>query len=324
MRFVIFGTGAVGGVLAGALVESGADVVAVARGLQFETLKTGDLTLHTPHRSFSVPVPVVSDPNQIVFADEDVILLTVKSQDTRSAMTSLLSVAEPTIPVVAVQNGVANERTLSRVFRNVYGAVVMMPTTFVEPGQVSVYGDPRYGTIDIGRYPGGSDTLATKIATYLTAANFDSRAIADIMRWKYGKLVGNLTNSIEAVCGLGTRGGELGKLIGIEGRDVLEAAGIDYISEEEEDRRRSGNVELSDAGGVARQGASSWQSLARGSGSIETDYLNGEIGLLGRLHGIPTPANDLIQELANRVARSKSAPGSITEEEVLAMLERRR
>ena len=28
---------------------------------------------------------------------------------------------------------------------------------------------------------------------------------------------------------------------------------------------------------------------------METDYLNGEIALLGRLHGIPTPVNEALQ-----------------------------
>ena len=53
--------------------------------------------------------------------------------------------------------------------------------------------------------------------------------------------------------------------------------------------------------GVRREGGSSWQSLARGPGSIEADYLNGEIVLLGRLHGVPTPANELFQRLAGQV-----------------------
>ena len=48
---------------------------------------------------------------------------------------------------------------------------------------------------------------------------------------------------------------------------------------------------MHDIGGRRRGGGSSWQSLARGTGTIETDYLNGEIVLLGRLHGVPTPVN---------------------------------
>jgi 2-dehydropantoate 2-reductase len=51
--------------------------------------------------------------------------------------------------------------------------------------------------------------------------------------------------------------------------------------------------------------------VQRGTGSIETDFLNGEIVLLGRLHGVPTPVNAAVQALANRIARERLAPGSL-------------
>ncbi|MGH9228389.1 MAG: ketopantoate reductase C-terminal domain-containing protein, partial [Acidimicrobiales bacterium] len=69
-----------------------------------------------------------------------------------------------------------------------------------------------------------------------------------------------------------------------------------------------------------RQGGSSWQSLARGLRSVETDYLTGEIVLLGRLHRVPTPVNDLLQRLANRMAAEGRPPGSVAAEDVLARL----
>ena len=44
--------------------------------------------------------------------------------------------------------------------------------------------------------------------------------------------------------------------------------------------------------------------------------MNGEIVLLGRLHGVPVPANSAVQELGNRVVRDNLAPGSVTIEEL--------
>ena len=322
MRFVVYGIGAVGGALAAALSGSGADVIAIARGRQLESLQNGPIVLHSPAGSVSIALRSVAGPEHADLEDGDVVLLTVKSQHTAQVAADLAATADRDIPIICFQNGVANEPTLLRLFRRVYGAVVMMPTTYVEPGQVSVYGQPRHGIIDIGRFPGGVDDLTGQVSAALTAANFDSRPIPDIMRWKYGKLVGNLTNAIEAICGLGTRGGDLGRMVTEEGVRVLDGAGIAYASEAEEDERRGENVELDLAGGIPRRGASSWQSLARGSGSIETDYLNGEISLLGRLHDIATPANDIVQTLALETARSGAAPGSIPEREILDMLAR--
>jgi 2-dehydropantoate 2-reductase len=54
------------------------------------------------------------------------------------------------------------------------------------------------------------------------------------------------------------------------------------------------------------------QSLKRGAGSIETDYLNGEIVLLGRLHGVPTPLNAALCALSQVLIDSGAGPGSLT------------
>ena len=52
----------------------------------------------------------------------------------------------------------------------------------------------------------------------------------------------------------------------------------------------------------------------------ETDFLNGEIVLLGRVHGVPTPVNEVLQRLANRMAAAGDAPGSLTVEQVEALV----
>ncbi|HEY2288497.1 MAG TPA: ketopantoate reductase C-terminal domain-containing protein, partial [Streptosporangiaceae bacterium] len=82
---------------------------------------------------------------------------------------------------------------------------------------------------------------------------------------------------------------------------------------------RGDQVQIAPANGARRGGGSSWQSLTRGTGSIEADYLNGEIVLLGREHGVPTPVNELLQRLANQFARDRRAPGSITDGELAAL-----
>ena len=56
--------------------------------------------------------------------------------------------------------------------------------------------------------------------------------------------------------------------------------------------------------GRPRAGGSTWQSVARGAGSVETDYLNGEIVLLGRQFGVATPVNALLQHSRGRRSRA--------------------
>jgi 2-dehydropantoate 2-reductase len=130
------------------------------------------------------------------------------------------------------------------------------------------------------------------------------------MRWKYAKLLMNLANAAEALCGHeDPDAGELARRARSEGAAVLRAAGVDVASREEDRERRGDLLTPRPIGGRPRRGGSSWQSLQRGTGSIETDYLNGEIVLLGRQHDVPTPVNALLQRAANDAARRGLRPG---------------
>jgi 2-dehydropantoate 2-reductase len=53
---------------------------------------------------------------------------------------------------------------------------------------------------------------------------------------------------------------------------------------------------------------------------VETDHLNGEIVLLGRLANIPTPVNALLQQAMAEAARARAAPGSVSPDVLLARL----
>ena len=317
MRFVVYGAGGIGGVLGGLLHRRGHPVVLIARGPHYEAIASGGLRLETPASAETLDVPVISHPSALAFEDGDVVLLAMKSQDTVAALAAL----PPGVPIVCVQNGVANEREALRRFGDVYGVCVMCPTNFLSPGVVQAYSSPTPGILDLGRYPSGTDDLAGRVAEAFVEAGFASEPRPDIMRWKHGKLLMNLGNAIEALCGPAARGaGTLAALTRSEGAAVLRAAGIDFVSDAEDTARRGDLLSMHPISGERRGGGSTWQSLQRGTGSIETDYLNGEIVLLGRLHDVPTPVNALLQRLANRAAADGLPPGSMAEEDVLAQL----
>ena len=315
MRFVVHGAGGIGGVIAARLHQSGHDVVAIARGAHLDAWRARGLRLQTPDEDVVLPVPVVAHPNELKLTADDVVLLTMKSQDTVAAIADL----SPDVAVVCVQNGVANEREALRRFARVYGVCVMMPTNFVDAGVVQAQSSPITGLLDIGRYPDGLDDTAEAVSAALRTSTFESVPRPDIMRWKHAKLLMNLGNAVQALCEPGgTR--ELNEMIRDEGAAALAAAGISFASDEEDKARRGDLMTMKPIAGSMRGGGSTWQSFARGTGSIETDHLNGEIVLLGRLHGVLTPANALIQRLAKDAARRRVPPGSTTASEVLALL----
>ncbi|GII03997.1 2-dehydropantoate 2-reductase [Planobispora takensis] len=315
MRYIVVGAGAVGGTIGGRLFQAGHEVLLVARGAHHDALKSGGLRLITPGSTQTLDIPVTREPVRL--RDDDVLILSVKSQDTVAA----LDPWPRDVPVVCAQNGVANERMALRRFARVYGMCVWLPATHLEPGVVAAYGAPKSGLLQLGRYPDGVDALAGKIAADLSKSSFVGLAVPDVMRWKYAKLLGNLGNAYEALCGRASGGEEIMKRVRAEGRAVLDAAGIGYASPEEERARRGDEVDLRPIEGTERGGGSSWQSLARSSGSIETDYLNGEIVLLGRELGVPAPANEVLRREADRAAREHLPPGSMSPESLAALID---
>lgn len=316
MRFVVVGAGAIGGLVGSRLTQAGHDVVLVARGRHGRLIADHGLAVIDPDGEAVVRMPVVDDLARLSFGSDDIVLLAVKSQHTARATDEILRTGDSGIPVVCLQNGVANERTALRTFARVYGCAVMCPAVFLEPGVVHAHASPVTGLLDIGRYPRGVDDLAERVAATFRSATFRSEARHGIAAVKYGKLLTNLGNAIEVVCGPTERKGPLGDLLRAEGERVLGVAGIAFETEADDPRREL--ISPRPIAGRERVGGSTLQSILRGAGTIETDFLNGEIVLLGRLYGVPTPANAMVTALAHDVVNGRRAAASVPVAEMLA------
>jgi 2-dehydropantoate 2-reductase len=335
VRYIIIGAGAVGGTIGGCLFQAGHDVILVARGAHLEALRARGLRLATPLGTSTLDIPAVGGPAEVGLRPGDTLILTAKTQDAAVLMdewawqpVSEGTVVADTLPVVCAQNGVASERFALRRFRHVYGMHVWLPATHLEPGEVEAQGVPLAGLLHIGRYPSGTDATSAAIAHDLGNSRFIAPASENVMRWKYGKLLDNLNNAIEALCvrdasgfGAGADTGAaaaLRRLVRDEGTTVLDIAGFDYSSAAELADVRRDSIRIEPVNGSARAGGSSWQSLTRQTGTIEANFLNGEIVLLGRQYDVPTPVNEALQRLANQASRQRTPPGSMTPAQVLA------
>lgn len=325
MRYIIIGAGAVGGAIGGRLHEAGHEVVLVARGAHYAELRDGGLRLRTPDASLTLPIPAADRPEAVELRQDDVLVLAVKTQDTVAALESWAGrpvagggTAGERLPLLCAQNGVVNERLALRRFRYVYGVCVWLPAQFLAPGFITAPCAPLTGMLHIGRFPDGTDEVARRVAADLETAYFLAPVAGDVMRWKYAKLLSNLANAVEAITGSASEPGsaELAARARAEGAAVLRAAGIAFASEEEQAALRGERMRMRPVPGGDPAHGSSWQSLRRGAGSIEADYLNGEIVQLGRLHGVETPVNELLQRTANRFAREGRAPGSLAAAEL--------
>jgi 2-dehydropantoate 2-reductase len=318
-RFVVYGAGAVGGVIAARLHLGGVDVQVVARGPHLDAVRTRGLRLVTPHEETVVPVRAGARLADLDVGDDTAVLVAVKSHQTAAVMRDVAASSPPGVMLVSAQNGVANEATLARGRRHVVGMCVMLPSSHLEPGVVVQASSNLPGLLDVGCYASGTDERAESVAAGLRRGGFESVVRPDIMAWKHRKLILNLGNAAQAALAQDDDRDRLTELARGEGERVLAAAGIPVVSEEEDDDRRGGLLDTSSM--PARGGGSTWQSLRRRTGDVEADYLNGEISLLGRLHGVPTPVNDLLRDAAWRLAAVGAEPGSLSAADLLKELD---
>ncbi|MEM9620845.1 MAG: 2-dehydropantoate 2-reductase N-terminal domain-containing protein [Pseudomonadota bacterium] len=305
LRYVIYGAGGIGGVVGARLQQAGFDTTLIARGEHARVMQADGLRVVSPAGQEQLRVRVALHPRELNFDSETAVLLCVKSQHTQVALNDLALVeGSAQTKIVCMQNGVANERMALRVFRSVYACVVNLPAMFINPGEVITHAQGHGGILDTGCYPSGIDDSAAQIAGDLSQAGFSARPDAAVMRQKYAKLLNNLGNILQAAVSdvEGIRG--LHRQLRHEALACYAAAGIGCASAEETRERREGVYRMADIPGYERTAGSSWQSLARATGDIETDFLNGEISLLGRLHGVPTPANDVCVDVAKELLRA--------------------
>lgn len=320
VRYVVYGAGAVGGVIGGHLHLAGLPVTLVARGAHLAAIRDGGLRLDTGSGMHRIVAPATDTAAEVEWTDDTVVVLAVKSQQAAPALADLREHAPSGTPVVCATNGVATEIAALRLFPRTYAICVMLPATHLEPGLVVAACHPVPAILDIGRIPGGTDETTAAVAGDLRAAGIRSEERTDILAWKRRKLLMNVGNGVDASYRQGETADELAERAGAEGERVLAAADVSLVTAAEDQERR-GTI-LQRRPDLARRGGSTWQSLQRGTGDSEIDYLAGEIVLQGRLHGIPTPACEAIVAATRQLASSGGAPRSLDAGAVLASLPR--
>ena len=330
-RYVIIGAGAVGGAIGGRLVLAGRDVVLVARGAHLDALQTDGLRLRTPDEDVTLAVAAVSGPDGLTLTGDDVLVLATKTQQAEAALVAWADApvsgggtAGERLPLLVALNGVTAEVLAQRYFERVFGVCVWMPTVHLVPGEVIIRSTPKSGMLHLGRVPVSADpvdeALLRHVAADLVAANFDAPLPTDVLPWKYRKLISNLGNVFQALV---ERNGDWRPLVNraeAEARAVLDAAGISYTHDEDEQEARAAGFTMKPVPGVVDPGGSTWQSLARGTGNVETDYLNGEIVAIAHHIGRTAPVNATLARLGRQAARTGAQPGAMSAAELEALL----
>lgn len=330
-RYVIVGAGAIGAHLAAQLTSAGIDTVLVARGHQLDALRRGPLVLRKAAGDERVPLTVAADAAEAGLRSDDVLVLAVKSQDAEAVIAEwawlpladdpLAVVAD--LPVVVLQNGVATEDIARRRFARVVSVATIVPAGYLEPGVVIPYAASGTGYLQVGALDGRQAedaALVAAVAGDLERAGYVVRVRDDITRRKHEKLLHNILNAVAVLGGDDEGRRALSDALVAEARAVLAAAGHDLDVPSDVDVVRAlGRDGGPPAGPTPERPAfkgSTWQNFAKGTRS-EIDYLNGEIVLLARRHGVAAPLNERLQRILGRSAALGEGPGSRHVDDVL-------
>lgn len=324
-RYVIIGSGAVGAGLAAQFTAAEIGNVLVGRGPGIAHIAEHGLKYIRPDRIRKVALATASKPDEVRLTEDDTLVIATKSQDVEAAVQEWAwqpvkfggrpgSAAE--LPVLTLQNGLDAERVALRRFDLVYGASLLIPARYTQIGEVVAGSAPIVGVFTISRFPSGTDEHAERIARDLRQAGYAVQLTDNVSDWKAAKLLHSVKNGLEVLTGDPGQIAELSARLAAEAAAVLEAAGYRVA-----DQAAERTIDLSGFGvhpgsAISPGQQSTWQSFARGARSAETDFLNGEVVLLGRLHGVDTPVNRALQLLLGPAARAEDPPGAHSVDEL--------
>jgi len=317
MRYIIYGAGGIGCTIGGHLFRTGHDVALVGNADHVSAIEQNGLTFATGEGVYNLEIPAFRTASELApFRKDDILLLCAKSQHTVQCLGQLKNAgASRSLPILCCQNSIWNEPTATRMFDRVYGVLIVVPAVFLKPGEVINPLSRRAGFIEVGGYPSGIDPLCETVTNALTKSTFSAQVNSEVMKAKGSKCLGNLGNALSAITdGKGDTQAFL-KRAREEAQTVWIAAGIEWEDQQhfnDRCKRLYGDANYPEGFEKAGSKGSSWQSLARGVGSIEAEELNGDVVKLGTALQIPTPYNEVLWRVATQMAKNNEPPGKFS------------
>ncbi len=204
LNVTIFGAGSIGCYLGGQLASAGMKVRLIGRERFKTAIEENGLTLtHYARDTITVRENLVFDldvssPEDVDNIDTDIVLITVKSQDSETAGKALAGILKKDTIVISFQNGVGNAETLKSAMpgHTVLGGMVPFNVTGKGPGQFhcGTEGNLAIEAID-------DENLVALQAAFARAGQ-DCDLSEDIKAVQWGKLLVNLNNALNALAGV--------------------------------------------------------------------------------------------------------------------------
>jgi 2-isopropylmalate synthase len=141
------------------------------------------------------------------------------------------------------------------------------------------------------------------------------------MRYKWGKVMNNIRSAVGAITNVSRADSlEIAGFARKELNDLLDEAGIAYVTDAQVSEEWPEFTIKSPQYVSGEAQSSSWQSLARQHGSVETEFFNGEVVRLAKKLGKQAPINDGLNRIMQEMAANREIPGKYTTAELKKIL----
>lgn len=297
MHILILGAGALGSLVGSRLSRTRARVSLLSTNLpHVEAIRRSGLVVEelddTPTR---FEIPAFSEPGEVP-RSPDLVLVTVKTYATETAVRSIQSVCGSSTLFLTLQNGVGNHERISRIVGEASAivGVTAQGATLVEPGRVRHGGN---GLTVIGEFSGGPSSRVRTVVDCFLEAGIKTEAGGNMQQLIWQKLMVNVgINAITALTGIRNGGinaipdaRSLSRAAVEEALVVAERKGFRF---EDDMVRRVYAV----AEATSRNRSSMGQDIDRGR-PTEIDAINGAIVSYGRELGVPVTVNETLTQL---------------------------
>lgn len=307
-KITVVGPGAMGCLLAASLARTGADVTLLdyredrARRLQQTGIEVqeGDFTWRAR------PV-VTADPGSI--AQQDAIMILVKSYQTAAAIRPVPSICGPSTLVLSLQNGLGADDLLKALLPHAALALgtTSQGATLLEDGLVrhAGKGPTRMGLVSGGDH--GARAALELLSGLMEQGGWQCEVVEDIRPYIWEKLLVNVgINALTALCCLRN-----GQLLHYEDaarlQEALVAEAYAVAEKEGVDLKHGLEDVLMTVKAVCKATAGNRSSMLQDrlkARPTEIDSINGAVCRLGRRLGVPTPFNEAVTRLVRVSSRA--------------------
>lgn len=303
MRIVIVGPGAMGCLFAALLSKTKEDIWILDRDKERSArINRQGIGVEGVSGSWKVAVKAASDAKEIGGAD--LVIVCVKSYDTKEAILGAKPLIGDNTKVLTLQNGIGNIEIIGEIAGadKVIGGVTNEGATLLDAGRVRHAG--RGDTV-IGRIDGRIPVELRSIREIFNKAGIKAKISRDIKGLLWSKLIINAgINALTAITRLNN-----GRLIEFEGaREILRDAVTEAVRIAKRKRiRLIYDDPLAKVEAVCEATSPNVSSMLQDvlrKKRTEIDFINGVIVRQGRELGIPVPVNLILVNLVKTIEAS--------------------